>query len=244
MEQMGRDSEYVNEGELASHMKIALGYFGHCVAEREFKKYLTSIRGIPERCLILRGIKHGCPKELSREDYSVLLDSRFSNIKLAEFLNVITSSFQEAFKIKELPNLPIFRVREFLLAWPDIIAVWCSKFERYSLPLDIAHMLERKCVRFKARDWNEYRLCPVCKHALKIIDEETFKPLYKVCRLNNELKISLAEVKTSAKAAFKIPKVLPDIISKGDVGVYVIKVHVLDFSGRYKVSINCLKDIR
>jgi len=42
-----------------------------------------------------------------------------------------------------------------------------------------------------------------------MIDKETLKLLYKACRFDNELKISLVEVKTSAKAAFKIPKVLP-----------------------------------
>jgi len=242
MEQRSKDSEYTIEGKSASHMRIALGYFGHHVAEKEFKKYLTSVKGVPEDCLILRGVKHGCPKELSREDYSTLLDARCSNIKLAEFLNTITSNFQEAFRIEELPDLPISRTKEFLPTWPDIIAVWCLKFKRYSLPQETARRLERRCVRFKAWDWERYRLCPVCKHALKGIAKESLKPLYKACSFNNELKISIAEVRTSAKATFKIPKALPDSISRRDVGVYMIKVHVLDFSGQYKVSINCIKE--
>ena len=241
MGQRSKDSEYTIEGKSASHMRIALGYFGHHVAEKEFKKYLTSVKGVPEDCLILRGVKHGCPKELSHEDYSILLYARFSNIKLATFLNTISSGFQEAFRIEELPDLPISYIKELLPTWPDIIAVWCLKFERYGLPQETARRLERRCVHFKARDWEEYRLCPVCKHALKGISEESLKPLYKACRFNNNLKISIAEVRTSTKAVFKIPKVLPDSISRGDVGVYMVKVHVLDFSGRYRVSIDCLK---
>jgi len=52
MGQRSKDSEYTIEGKSASHMRIALGYFGHHVAEKEFKKIFDKrkrgSRGLPD----------------------------------------------------------------------------------------------------------------------------------------------------------------------------------------------------
>lgn len=227
-------------GSYPNFMRQLLGQFGQRVASREFKKFLTETKGISDDCLIIKSNELGAATKTKKVDYLPHLHEYNSNIELAIYLDSINRIFQRLFmrETLDLPELPLTdqRIRQTFKVWPDIIAVWCPKFERAALPRWI-DKLNEPTIKFY---WEtKYRLCPVCKNSLEIIEKETFKPIYKNCKFSEELKISIAEVKSGEKAILKGIKFWQKLHIPAEI--YVIRVLIKNLKGDYEVLISMLK---